>query len=129
MTKTTYLKSLQSLSIPFSSPLPLALVGSFSSPTFISWFLSSSNGETLSCASAFSLPSWVASPAPCIYKHEVRLHSILENNNKLKNTSNKGEWKTLGTYVAAVPVASLQLVTRGRAQHILHHAHPQASTF
>ena len=28
------------------------------------------------------------------------------------------------TYVAAVPVAPIQLVTRGRAQDILHHAHP-----
>lgn len=33
------------------------------------------------------------------------------------------------TYVATVPVASIQLVTRGRAQYVLHHAHPQASTF
>lgn len=64
--RKTYLKSLQSLSMPFSRPLPLALVGSLSSPTFISGLLSSSKGDTFSCASLFSLPSWSASPAPCV---------------------------------------------------------------
>lgn len=68
-----YLKSLQSLSMPLSRPLPLALAASLSSPTFISGLLSSSNGDVWSCALPFSLPSGSASPPPYKSKNKSNI--------------------------------------------------------
>lgn len=72
----SYLKSLQSRSIPFSNPLEFAFEASPSSPTFISGLLSSSNGEAFSFESVFSLPSGSASAPPWNHR-QSKLNAVI----------------------------------------------------
>lgn len=124
--RETHLKSLQSLSIPFKSPLPLALVRSFSSPTFISGLLSSSKGDTFSLMSLFSLTSWATSAPPWIDQTQSAI--------TIRPKGPIQEWtltslKSMLTYISTIPVACVHLVTRRGAEHILDHAHSEASAF